>query len=77
MIEANMLEAKTKLSQLVEAAERGELVILKRNGVAVAQIVPAPKPEYPFGFLKGQAGPVPDSLLFGATEEEYGEFTRL
>ena len=39
MIEANMLEAKTKLSQLVEAAERGEEVFLKRNGVPVAQIV--------------------------------------
>jgi prevent-host-death family protein len=36
VIEANMLEAKAKLSQLVEAAERGEPVFLKRNGALVA-----------------------------------------
>ncbi len=36
MIEATMLEAKTKLAQLVEAAERGEEAFLKRNGVLVA-----------------------------------------
>jgi antitoxin (DNA-binding transcriptional repressor) of toxin-antitoxin stability system len=77
MIEANMLEAKTRLSQLVEAAERGEQVLLKRNGVVVAQIVPVPKKKFPFGFLKDQAGPVDDSLLFGLSEEELDEFTKL
>ncbi len=64
MIEANMLEAKTKLSQLVEAAECGEQVFLKRNGVLVAQIVPVPTGKFPFGFLKNQVGSTPDSLLF-------------
>ncbi len=77
MVEANMLEAKTKLSQLVEAAERGEQVFLKRNGVLVAQIVPAQKGKFPFGFLKGQAGGIPDSLLFNSSEEEFDKFTRL
>lgn len=74
MIEANMGEAKTKLSQLVEAAERGEQVFLKRNGVLVAQIVPVPKKKFPFGFLAGKAGPVDHSLLFGATDEELSDF---
>lgn len=60
MIEANMLEAKTKLSQLVEAAERGEKVFLKRNGLLVAQIVPIPKAKFPFGFLKDEVGSIPD-----------------
>ena len=77
MIEANMLEAKTKLSQLVEAAERGEQVFLKRNGVLVAQIVPLPKGKFPFGFLKDQVGSVSDSILFHTSEEELVEFTRL
>ena len=31
MIEANIVEAKTKLSQLVEAAERGEQVYSKEK----------------------------------------------
>jgi antitoxin (DNA-binding transcriptional repressor) of toxin-antitoxin stability system len=77
MIEANMLEAKTKLSQLVEAAERGEQVFLKRNGVLVAQIVPMRKESFPFGFLKEQVGSIPDSLLFDSSEEELDAFTRL
>jgi prevent-host-death family protein len=77
MIEANMLEAKTKLSQLVEAAERGERVLLKRNGVPVAQIVALTKSKFPFGFLKDQIGDVPDSLLFSSTEEEFEDFTQL
>lgn len=76
MIEANMLEAKTKLSQLVEAAERGEQVFLKRNGVLVARIVPVPKQKFPFGFLEGEAGSIPDSLLFNSAEEEQ-DFTKL
>ncbi len=71
-----MLEAKTRLSQLVEAAERGEQVFLKRNGVLVAQIVPLPKGKFPFGFLKDQAGGIPDSLLFN-NSEELDDFTRL
>ncbi len=72
-----MLEAKTKLSQLVEAAERGEEVFLKRNGALVAQIVKIRKGQLPFGFLRGQAGSIPDSLLFNSSEEELEDFTRL
>ena len=35
----NMLDAKTKLSSLVAAAEQGEEVIPARDGVPVAKIV--------------------------------------
>jgi prevent-host-death family protein len=77
MIEANMLEAKTKLSKLVQAAERGEQVFLKRNGVRVARIVPLPKKKFPLGFLKGKGADTPDSLLFGMPEEEFSDFTKL
>ena len=76
MIEANVLEAKTKLSQLVEAAERGEQVVLKRNGAPVAEIVPIRKTKFPFGFLKGQEGSIADELLFDSSEE-LDDFTRL
>ncbi len=72
-----MLEAKTKLSQLVEAAERGEQVFLKRNGVLIAKIVPVVKGTFPFGFLKEEAGSIPDSLLFNSSEEEFTDFTKL
>ena len=72
-----MLEAKTKLSQLVEAAERGEPVFLKRNGTLVAQIVPVPKTRFPFGFLHEQVGDVPDSFLFSNAEDEFDDFSRL
>jgi len=77
MIEADMHEAKKRLSQLVESAERGEPVFLKRNGSVVAQIVPTGKGELPFGFLKGEVAAIPDSLLFGASEEHLDEFTSL
>lgn len=72
-----MIEAKTKLSQLVEAAERGEQVFLKRNGLVVAKIVPVPKGKFPLGFLKEQVGTIEDSVLFNSSEEEFGDFTRL
>ena len=71
-----MLEAKTKLSRLVEAAERGEQVFLKRNGVLVAQIVPLSRSKLPFGFLKNEVGTVEDSLLFDSGDE-FEEFTKL
>jgi prevent-host-death family protein len=35
----NMHEAKTQLSQLVEAAECGEAVIIARNGKPAAQLI--------------------------------------
>lgn len=42
MITANMHEAKTRLSELVAAVEeRGEIVVLCRNGRPAARLVPA------------------------------------
>ncbi len=51
----NMLEAKSRLSSLVAAAEQGEDVVLARNGVPVAKIVKyiAPKVRPP-GTWRGQ-----------------------
>jgi prevent-host-death family protein len=38
----NVHAAKTRLSQLVARAERGERIIIARNGKPVAQLGPAP-----------------------------------
>lgn len=71
-----MLEAKTKLSQLVEAAERGEQVFLKRNGVPVAQILAVKKRKLPFGFMEKEGRSVDDEILFNA-EDILEDMTRL
>lgn len=76
MIEADMFEAKTKLCQLVEAAERGEEVFLKQNGVLVAQILPVRKREFRFGFLNDEARMIEEYLLFNSEEDELEECTR-
>ncbi len=45
----NIHNAKTNLSKLVEAAERGEETIIARNGKPVARIVPIAPPLVPAG----------------------------
>jgi prevent-host-death family protein len=44
MPEIGMHEAKTTLSQLVERAERGEEIIITRNGTPAARLTAIPKP---------------------------------
>ena len=44
MISVNMHEAKTRLSQLVEAAEQGENILICRDGTPVAELRPLAKP---------------------------------
>jgi prevent-host-death family protein len=39
MVQVNMHEAKTRLSQLVELVEGGERVVIARSGVPVAELV--------------------------------------
>ena len=60
-MQVNMLEAKNSLSRLVSAAERGEDVILARDGKPVAKIVrfEAPKVKPP-GSWKGKVKVSPD-----------------
>ncbi len=40
MDEVGLFEAKNKLSELVDRAERGEEVVITRRGKAVAKLVP-------------------------------------
>jgi antitoxin (DNA-binding transcriptional repressor) of toxin-antitoxin stability system len=52
-IQVNIAEAKAKLSALIDAAERGEEVIIARNGQPVARMSAlAPKRTIRFGVLK-------------------------
>jgi prevent-host-death family protein len=39
----NLYEAKTHLSALVDAAERGEEIIIAKNGIVKARLAPLPK----------------------------------
>jgi prevent-host-death family protein len=62
-IQVNIHEAKTTLSKLIEAAERGETVVISRAGKPAVTLVPvtrAGKPKRQFGFLKGQIVFAPD-----------------
>lgn len=61
-MQVNMHEAKTKLSELVVAAERGEEVIIARNGVAAARLVAITAEHKPvrLGVLAGEIEIGPD-----------------
>jgi prevent-host-death family protein len=52
----NIYEAKTRLSELVEKARRGEKVVLMNRGEPVAMIIPFERPRAArkLGFLKGK-----------------------
>jgi len=54
-MQTNMHEAKSNLSQLVEAAVLGEKVIIAKSGKPVVQLVPCkPAAQRVFGALKGK-----------------------
>jgi prevent-host-death family protein len=55
-MQVNMHEAKTRLSELVAAAERGEEVLIARDGKPAARLVAVVKEHPPIrlGVLAGQ-----------------------
>ena len=72
-MQINTYEAKTQLSQLVEAAHRGQTIIIAKAGTPMAKPVPlsqGPKQKIQFGLMKGDIkiaddfdAPLPDDLL--------------
>jgi prevent-host-death family protein len=62
-MQVNMHDAKSNLSKLVQAVERGEEVVIARDGKPVARLVAYddPKPKHPFGLLKGRVWEAPDA----------------
>lgn len=70
MKSVNIHEAKTHLSRLLELVERGEAVVIARNGRPIARIVPFKAESRKPGRLKGKIrigadfdAPLPETLL--------------
>ncbi len=55
-------KAKSDLSKLIEAAERGEEVIISRGKVPVVKLVALNASKFKFGLLAGKLGNTPDFL---------------
>lgn len=66
--------AKTNLSKLIEAVERGERVVIARNGVPAAELIPARKGQVRLGSLKGRLPPPPDGLFGPMDAEELADW---
>lgn len=73
-IQINIAEAKAKLSALIDAAERGEEVIIARNGEPVARLENFKRPFYRKpGILRdvyGWTGPSPGIEAFAPDPED-------
>jgi len=70
MTKVNMHDAKSRLSQLVEMAKNGEEVVIAKNGVPEARLVPFnPRPKDWFGMDEGKIwmaddfNELPDDIL--------------
>jgi len=73
---ASILEAKTHFSALIRRVEAGERIVITRDGEAVAELVPGPSAERPFGIDEGKIrlaadfdAPLPTEIAraFGST----------
>ena len=69
-MQASVHEAKTNLSKLIEAVERGERVVITRHGVPAAELVPARPRKVRLGGLKGQVAHPDDTFFDPLSEEE-------
>lgn len=54
--------AKTQLSKLIDAALRGEEVVIAKGNKPVVRLVAMPQSGFKFGVLAGQVGDAPDFL---------------
>jgi prevent-host-death family protein len=68
MIQVNVHQAKSQLSRLLESVERGDDVVIARNGTPVAKLVPyiPPPKRTGFGSMRGEI----DMTGFWECEEE-------
>lgn len=75
MIQMNVAEARTKLSQLLAAVEAGEEVVIARDGVPAARLVPVIRSGVRLGVLEGlvDANSLPD-FMEPLNEEELREW---
>lgn len=63
-MQMNVAEARAKLSKLLAAVDAGEEVIIARDGVPAARLVPVVRHGVRLGLLKGVVAPetIPDFL---------------
>jgi prevent-host-death family protein len=74
-MQVNMHRAKTELSKLVEAAERGEEVIISRDGKPAVQLVPVRPKKIRLGALNGKVKvPSGDDWWQPMSDEEINQF---
>ncbi len=76
MIRVNIHEAKTHLSRYLAKVEQGELVVICRRNVPIAELRPVAKPRRrpgSFGLWKGQFE-VPDEFFDPLPEELLAAF---
>ncbi|MFT5363926.1 MAG: prevent-host-death family protein [Dinoroseobacter sp.] len=69
-MQASVHEAKTNLSKLLEAVERGERVVITKHGVPKAELIPARRKPVRFGSLAGKVGEIPDEFFEPMSEED-------
>lgn len=71
MMQMNVAEARAKLSQLLAAVDAGEEVVIARDGVPAARLVPVARPSVRLGLLQGIVDPntIPDFLEPMSPEE--------
>lgn len=73
-MQASVHEAKTNLSRLLEAVERGERVVITRHGVPAAELVPPRAGRVRLGGLKGVVPPPPEPFFAPMGEDELGDW---
>lgn len=56
----NVHAADTQLAQMIDTALRGEEVVISKNMIPVARLVPIQKKTFQLGILQGQLGEGPD-----------------
>lgn len=66
--------AKTNLSKLLEAVEKGERVVIARHGVPAAELIPVRRSELKFGSLKDKLTVPPEEFLRPMSEEELADW---
>jgi prevent-host-death family protein len=76
MMQMNVAEARAKLSQLLAAVDAGEEVVIARDGVPAARLVPIVRGGVRLGLLEGivDSTTIPD-FLEPMSEDELAEWS--
>jgi prevent-host-death family protein len=69
--------AKTNLSKLIEAVERGERVVITRHGAPAAELIPARQARIRLGGLKDLVTPAPEGTFAPMDAEELRDWDAL